>query len=218
MNDFLTPGGWHECVKGFCFLLGSWLVYYVFARLGIDSLLDLQHFCVRESDLCFWHFSREFDSRVKVVCLFHNLSSLFCLDLCSIGKTNRQYLSKTAVPRDFLYAVSGSVKSLWGPKRKAFFLAKHPAAREKNPLATRVRTNTTLSQHLVSIGAFGTVSKDTEKWLEEIGVTRRLESLQRACLLGTARILRKVLDTLRPVTGDDLMFKENSSNLSRSCV
>ena len=45
------------------------------------------------------------------------------------------------------------------------------------------------------IGALGTVSKDIEKWLAEIGVTCRLESLQRACLLGTARILRKVLDT-----------------------
>ena len=35
----------------------------------------------------------------------------------------------------------------------------------------------------------------TEKWLAEIGVKCRLESLQRACLLGTARILRKVFDT-----------------------
>ena len=43
--------------------------------------------------------------------------------------------------------------------------------------------------------ALGTVSKDIEKWLAEIGVTCRLESLQRACLLGTARILCKVLDT-----------------------
>ena len=48
---------------------------------------------------------------------------------------------------------------------------------------------------LVIIGALGTVSNDIEKWLAEIGVTCRLESLGRACLLGTARILRKVLDT-----------------------
>ena len=47
----------------------------------------------------------------------------------------------------------------------------------------------------VIIGALGTVSKDIEKWLAENGVTCRLESLQRACLLGTARILRNVLDT-----------------------
>ena len=48
---------------------------------------------------------------------------------------------------------------------------------------------------LIIIGALGTVSNDIEKWLAEIGVTCRLESLRRACLLGTARILRKVLET-----------------------
>ena len=47
----------------------------------------------------------------------------------------------------------------------------------------------------IIIGALETISKDIEKWLAEIGVTCRLESLRRACLLGTARILRKVLDT-----------------------
>ena len=47
----------------------------------------------------------------------------------------------------------------------------------------------------VMIGTLGTVSIDIEKWLAEIGDTCRLESLQRACLLDTARILRKVLDT-----------------------
>ena len=48
---------------------------------------------------------------------------------------------------------------------------------------------------IIIIGALGTVSKDIEKWLAEIGVKCRLESLQKACLLGTARILRYVLDT-----------------------
>ena len=33
----------------------------------------------------------------------------------------------------------------------------------------------------VIIGAWGTVSKDIEKWLATIGVTCRLESLQRVC-------------------------------------
>ena len=32
----------------------------------------------------------------------------------------------------------------------------------------------------IIIGALGTVSNDIEKWLAEIGVTRRLESLERA--------------------------------------
>ena len=47
----------------------------------------------------------------------------------------------------------------------------------------------------IIIGALGTVSKDLKKWLAEIGVTFCLKSLQRACLLGTGGILRKVLDT-----------------------
>ena len=45
----------------------------------------------------------------------------------------------------------------------------------------------------IIIGALETISKDIEKWLPEISVTCRLESLRRACLLGTARILRKAL-------------------------
>ena len=47
----------------------------------------------------------------------------------------------------------------------------------------------------VIIGALWTVSKDIEKCFAETGVTCRLESLQTACLLGRARILRKILDT-----------------------
>ena len=43
----------------------------------------------------------------------------------------------------------------------------------------------------IIIGALETISKDIEKWLPEIGDTCRLESLRRACLLSTARILRK---------------------------
>ena len=66
--------------------------------------------------------------------------------------------------------------------------------------------------------ALGTVSKDIEKLLATIGVTCRLESLQRACLLGTARILLKVQSWTPKVTGGDFMFKEDSSNPSRSCV
>ena len=61
----------------------------------------------------------------------------------------------------------------------------------------------------VIIGALGTVSKDIEKWLAEIGVTCRLESLQTACLLCTARILRKVQSWTPKVTGGDLMLKED---------
>ena len=98
------------------------------ARLGLVPLTPLYAFVWQESDLCFWHLSREFDSRVKVICLFHDLSSLFCLVLCSTGKTHRQYIyTKTAiqlpwVPRDFLCALSCSVT----PPKKLFFLAALP--------------------------------------------------------------------------------------------
>ena len=48
----------------------------------------------------------------------------------------------------------------------------------------------------IIIGALRTAFKDKEKWLaSEIGVTDHLESLHKACLLGTSRILCKVLDT-----------------------
>ena len=48
----------------------------------------------------------------------------------------------------------------------------------------------------IIIGALRTALKDKEKWLaSEIGVTDHLESLHKACLLGTSRILCKVLDT-----------------------
>ena len=48
----------------------------------------------------------------------------------------------------------------------------------------------------VIIGALRTAFKDKEKWLaSEIGVTDHLESLLKVCLLGTSRILCKVLDT-----------------------
>ena len=51
-------------------------------------------------------------------------------------------------------------------------------------------------------GALETISKGIEKSLPEISVTCRLESSRRACLLGTARILRKVLGPVfrRPIS------------------
>ena len=48
----------------------------------------------------------------------------------------------------------------------------------------------------IIIDALRTALKDKEKWwASEIGVTDHLESLHKACLLGTSRILCKVLDT-----------------------
>ena len=156
-----------------------WLHVYDWFLLESNPFV---HFCVQESDLCFLHLSREFDS----ICLFHNFSSLFCLG--SIGKTHRQYIfSKTAVqlawvPGDFLCAVSGLVKPFKVTRVKSFFsrvfassdfwsfcllpkicwpaaTPKHPAAPEKNPLVTRVRFITTLSQYLVFYSGHSDVSK-----------------------------------------------------------
>ena len=46
----------------------------------------------------------------------------------------------------------------------------------------------------IIVGALGTMSKDLENYIEQLGVTIRLEHLQKTALLGTARILRKLLE------------------------
>ena len=47
----------------------------------------------------------------------------------------------------------------------------------------------------VIIGALGAVSKEFDKWIEKIGINLRIGHVQKTALLGTARILRKVLET-----------------------
>ena len=46
----------------------------------------------------------------------------------------------------------------------------------------------------IIIGALGSVTKNLGKNLEMINFVKGVEPLQKACLLGTARIIRKVLD------------------------
>ena len=46
----------------------------------------------------------------------------------------------------------------------------------------------------VVIGALGTVTKHFEKWIEKLDLGQTIEALQKPCLLGTARMIRKVLD------------------------
>ena len=48
---------------------------------------------------------------------------------------------------------------------------------------------------LVVDGTLGVVSKRLDAWLEKIGVTIRMGPLQKTALLGTARILRKLLES-----------------------
>ena len=45
----------------------------------------------------------------------------------------------------------------------------------------------------VVIGALGTVTKHFEKWIEKVDLDLTSAALQKSCLLGTARIIRKVL-------------------------
>ena len=47
---------------------------------------------------------------------------------------------------------------------------------------------------LVVIGGLGTVTKHLEKWIEKLDLDLTKEALQKPYLLGTARIIRKVLD------------------------
>ena len=47
---------------------------------------------------------------------------------------------------------------------------------------------------VVVIGALGTVTKRFEKWIEKLDLDLTIEALQKPCLLGTARMIRKVLD------------------------
>ena len=46
----------------------------------------------------------------------------------------------------------------------------------------------------IAIGALATVTKHFEKWIEKLDFDLTIEALQKPCLLGTARVIRKVLD------------------------
>ena len=47
----------------------------------------------------------------------------------------------------------------------------------------------------ITTGALETVSKNLKTWYDKIGLYGNTVLLQKACLLGTAKILRRVLDT-----------------------
>ena len=47
----------------------------------------------------------------------------------------------------------------------------------------------------VVVGALGVVSKRFDAWFEKLGITIRMELLQKTALLGTARILGKLLES-----------------------
>ena len=47
----------------------------------------------------------------------------------------------------------------------------------------------------VVVGALGVVNNRLDAWFEKVGVTVRTRLLQKTALLGTARILRKLLES-----------------------
>ena len=47
----------------------------------------------------------------------------------------------------------------------------------------------------IVIGALGTIAKDFTNWLKKTDMEEYFSLMQNACLLGTAKIIRKVLDT-----------------------
>ena len=47
----------------------------------------------------------------------------------------------------------------------------------------------------IVVGALGAVTENIEKWIKKLGITVRLEHLQKTALLGTARIIRRHLNT-----------------------
>ena len=63
-------------------------------------------------------------------------------------------------------------------------------------LAREIRKTWNVSTKVIPIviGALGTVTDRLEQYLKDIGVTTRIELIQKSTLLGTARIIRQVLD------------------------
>ena len=47
----------------------------------------------------------------------------------------------------------------------------------------------------IVIGALGTLSKNFCSWMDKIGMREKTDLLQKACLLGTAKVIRRTLDT-----------------------
>ena len=59
----------------------------------------------------------------------------------------------------------------------------------------------------IVIGAFGTVTKELLKGLEDLEVDERVETIQTTALLRRARILRRVLETLEDLLSLKLQWK-----------
>ena len=52
-----------------------------------------------------------------------------------------------------------------------------------------------LKEMTIVIGSLGTITNNFESWLEKLNLKSSIELMQKAALLGTAKIIRKVLET-----------------------
>ena len=162
MKHFFTPGGWHEYVKGFCWLIGSWLVYKVVARLGlvscwISSLCTL--LCPRKWSLFLTSQPRIWKHLpfpqfwlLSILSWFHreNTSSIYLFqnsDSVTLG-AQRLFMCGFRFGKVFIVTHAKSFFSC-GFASSDFYLRpkicwptptpKYPAARGKNPSVTGVR-------------------------------------------------------------------------------
>ena len=62
----------------------------------------------------------------------------------------------------------------------------------------------------VVIGALGTVAKPLQKWIQKLDLEITVEILQKPCLLGTARIIRKVLDMKRKLKEKEATIRKTT--------
>ena len=65
---------------------------------------------------------------------------------------------------------------------------------KKSGNTKKMRSCESVSVIPVAIGALGAVTKNLMTWVTKIGTPGILNLLQEACLLGTAKILRRILD------------------------
>ena len=61
--------------------------------------------------------------------------------------------------------------------------------------AKKIRNISQLAMVPIVVGALGVTSKKFNNWLKKLGVKSRTELLQKTALLGTARIIKQVLET-----------------------
>ena len=67
----------------------------------------------------------------------------------------------------------------------------------------------------VVIGAFGAVSKNFEQYMERLGIQIKTEHLQKTALLGTARILRRTLESRKAKEKDQDRTHSNDATKDR---